>query len=352
VAAGQGASPLVAIGPHETDWNGLLVGAENALAIGAARSLATGGAGAPSRLVVYGPAGVGKSRLLEEIAEARRDERPEAIVTELGGDELVGWGPAAAAEPGGWAALRARLRGPELLVLDDLHALERRPAALDELAHTLDALDAAGAGAVVATREPPSAWARSLPRRLASRLLGGLVVRLDPPGPELRRRFLDRRARERGLAVASGVLDALAAAPAEGFGPLEGRLARVELAARVGRRPDDQVLVAIALDDEPTAEAPAIAAVARIVAAHYGLPAGALRGPSRRRAVAGPRAVALWLARDLCGAGPTELGRYFGRRDPATVRHACASAAARAAADPALAAFAAAARSRFGRSNV
>jgi chromosomal replication initiator protein len=48
------------------------------------------------------------------------------------------------------------------------------------------------------------------------------------------------------------------------------------------------------------------------------------------------------LARTLTGSSFAAIGAYFGDRDPATVRHACRAALERLAADPALAAVAAA----------
>ena len=55
----------------------------------------------------------------------------------------------------------------------------------------------------------------------------------------------------------------------------------------------------------------------------------------------------MYLARALTGQSYPAIGAYFGGRDPATVRHACRAAAARLAADPALAAVAAALRRRW-----
>jgi chromosomal replication initiator protein len=53
-----------------------------------------------------------------------------------------------------------------------------------------------------------------------------------------------------------------------------------------------------------------------------------------------PRHLAMHLSRILTGKSYQAIGTYFGGRDPATVRHACRAAAARLAADPALAAAA------------
>jgi chromosomal replication initiator protein len=55
------------------------------------------------------------------------------------------------------------------------------------------------------------------------------------------------------------------------------------------------------------------------------------------------------LARNLTGLSFQAIGTYFGGRDSATVRHACKAAAARLAADPALASASAALARRWSR---
>jgi chromosomal replication initiator protein len=83
-------------------------------------------------------------------------------------------------------------------------------------------------------------------------------------------------------------------------------------------------------------------AIARSVAARFGVRIRVLRGPSRRAAVAEARHLAMHLARTHTRSSFAAIGAYFGGRDPATVRHACRAAEARINADPALAAVVAA----------
>ena len=75
------------------------------------------------------------------------------------------------------------------------------------------------------------------------------------------------------------------------------------------------------------------------MAARFGVRLGDLRGHrAARRSVVEARHLAMHLARLATGLSFAAIGAYFGGRDPATVRHACRAAAARLAADPALAA--------------
>lgn len=322
--------------PATHPWDGFVVGPENNLAHASALALARGDGEGITPLVVHGPSGVGKSRLLAGLVSERLLRRPESAVAHVEAEAFAAACAEAASEPGGWGELRSRFRMLDLLVVEDLHALERAPLALEELSHTLDALDEAGAGVAVSARVGPGQWS-GWPRRLVNRLVGGLSVRIDPPGLASRRRYLLERARERGIGVAAEAVDSLAEA-ADGYRTLDGWLANLALAARVERKALDEKLVTPFLaEDGVTPPAPSVDEVARAVAARFGVKLRDLRSPSRRQSVAEPRHLAIHLARDLTGASYQTLGTYFGGRDPATVRHACKVAAERLAADPSLA---------------
>ena len=342
--------------PAPLPWDGYLTGPENALAHASALALARGEAAGVSPLVVFGPSGVGKSRLLEGLVGEWLTRRPGASVAHLSAESFASACAAATDRPGGWVELRDRFRSLGLFVLEDVHALERAPLALAELAPTLDALADAGASVAVSAREGPGQW-RGWPPRLVNRLVGGLAVRIEPPCLATRRRYLLDRARARGVALAADAVDLLAGA-ADGFRPLDGWLARLTLTARLERRPIDRPLAAATLaddlgtlpglDPDPSTVAPVtVDQIARAVAERFGVSPRDLRSGSRRTSLTVPRHLAMYLARDLTTLSFSAIGAYFGGRDPATVRHACQAAASRIAADPSLASAAAAVTLRW-----
>ncbi len=366
---GVGATPpaLAPTAAPVHPWDGYLTGPENELAMAAARAIARGEHAGLTPLVVHGPSGVGKSRLLAGLVAERLLRQPGAAVAHLDA-ETFGASYAEASSGGGsaadisaerqvegWSALRGRLRAVDLLILEDLEGLARVPSARDELAHTLDALEAAGASVAVSARTPPSTWPRrEWPGRLIGRLQGGLTVRIDPPGPSARRRYVLEHAGARGLLLQAGAVERLAGA-ADGYRTLEGWLARLALetrldgragtaAARTKARALDAAAVEIILADEVSLASSAVSidGIARSVAERLGVRLSVLRGPSRRASVVVARHLAMHLARMATGASFAAIGEYFGSRDPATVRHACRAAAGRIAEDPALAAVAAA----------
>lgn len=319
--------------PPAHPWDGYLIGPENSLAQAGAMALARGETAGFSPLVIHGPSGSGKSRLLAGLVAERLLRRPDSAVAHLEAEAFAAACAGASGRPGGWAEVRDRFRRLDLFVLDDLQALERTPWAMDELSHTLDALDEAGAAVAVAARSGPGQWS-GWPSRLANRLVGGLSVAIGPPSLESRRRYLLDRARQRGLALPAEVVEPLAEG-ADGYRTLEGWLARLEFAGRIERREVGPDLVESILRGDPV-EPPTLEAIARAVASKFGLTLRDLRGATRRAVVAEGRHLAMHLARRHTPLSFRAIGVYFGRRDPATVRHACEAAAARIADDPAL----------------
>jgi len=323
--------------PPAHPWDGYLIGPENALAQAGALAMARGETAGVSPLVVHGPSGSGKSRLLAGLVAERVLRRPGSAVAHLEAEAFAAACAGASGRPGGWAEVRERFRRLDLLALDDIQTLERTPWAMEELSHTLDALDAAGAAVAVSARSGPGRWSPGWPARLVGRLSAGLSVEIAPPSLESRRRYLLDRARARGLALSAEVVEPMAEA-ADGYRTLDGWLAQLALSSKVDRRGLDAALVAPILAGDPTDVGPTVDAIARAVAAAFGLRLREIRSPTRRAVVAEGRHLAMHLARLHTRASLRAIGDYFGGRDPATVRHACKAAEARLAADPALAA--------------
>jgi chromosomal replication initiator protein len=296
-----------------------------------------------SPLVLYGPAGAGKSRLLEGLVAEVISRRPDVVVAHLAAEAFASACAEAAGQSDGWRALRSRFRKLDLFVLDDLYALERAPLALGELAHTLDALTDAGAAVAVSARAGPGQWT-ALPRRLVNRLVGGLAVRVALPGLDMRRRYVLDQTRQLGLTLAAEAVEAMAAS-ADAYRTLDGLLARLAIEAKLqGTTKGQNQFVQAALAEVQTVPATELEHVVRNVAARFGVTVRDLRSSSRRRGLVVPRHLAISLAREATGLSFAVIGRYFGHRDAATVRHACQASAKRLAADTALAAVAAALR--------
>jgi chromosomal replication initiator protein len=203
---------------------------------------------------------------------------------------------------------------------------------------SIDSLIHRGALIIVTLRRDPQATPRLMPQ-LASRLAGGLVVKLATPGTLARHEIVRQAAASTGLRLTDGEVSHLAGdGIAHYVTSTKLRRAVLELAAatdfdRHASRPE--ALRAISdRDPEPKT---LFRLITIAVARHFAVPTAELKSKSRRKTVADARGLAMYLARQLTGASYAQLGRYFGGRDHTTVLHACRKIAAALADDVAFA---------------
>jgi chromosomal replication initiator protein len=359
----RSASSISAVLPHP--WDGYLSGPENELAIAAAQAMARGEHDGISPLVIYGPSGVGKSRLLAGLVTERLRRQPNSVVASLNAQAFVSACLEAAGIVGraGWSTLRGRFRSVDLFILEDLEGLERGPLARDELVHILNALEATGAAVAFSARTAPATWPnQAWPRRLIARLMGGLATCIAPPGLTSRRRYVFQHADLQGVALHAEAVEVLAQT-ADGYRTLEGWISRLALETRLkneqGRAQErersshirqqsrryksallDLHTVTTILADEHLLAKPLVTidVIARDVATRFGVQLRMMRGQSRRASTVRTRHIAMYLARTFTGMSFSAIGAYFSDRDPATVRYACKVIAGRLNVDPILAA--------------
>jgi len=148
-------------------------------AVAAARQVIARPGVAYNPLVVHGGDRSGKTHLLAAIGAAVAEERRGARVAYLSGADLSGE-ITQALHGHGLELWRRRYRSVDLLLLDDLEALEDDARTQEEVFYLLDSLLRTSVQVVVAARVPPSEL-RGVDERLRSRLEGGLVVDASAP---------------------------------------------------------------------------------------------------------------------------------------------------------------------------
>jgi hypothetical protein len=253
----------------------LVVGAANRLAATAARAVAEAPGSVYNPLFVYARPGLGKTHLLMAIAHAAVAIDPRLVVEYLTLDAFLE-SFAAAVASGQGEAYRRRFGDVGLLLLDDVQFLSQRREMQAELIRLIDMVQAAGRQIVLTSDRPP-AEIEGLDDRLIRRFAGGLVIDILAPDYETRVAILRRRAEDRGIAFASGVLEAVAAADIDNVRELIGALNRLIAYQAASDTPLDAVQARFVIGgaDARDAEPPVAPAAESPAGTPAGTPAGA-----------------------------------------------------------------------------
>ncbi|MFM8735119.1 MAG: DnaA ATPase domain-containing protein [Pirellulales bacterium] len=295
-----------------------VVGPSNRMAFGAVE-MALSRPGEITPLVIHGPSGVGKSHLLEATCDRAREMHPGGTVVSLSAEQFT-TAFLQALHGGGLPGFRRTCRGADILVIDDLQFFVGKKATVEELQHTIDALQRLGRQVVLACDREIDALTQLGPD-LLTRLRGGMVARMLSPDYEVRRGIVAALCGKRGLAVPDDVIHYVASMMTRHARELIGAVNRLEAASLMLGTPIALAMAEEALADlvRSSSRSLRLADIERAVCRAFGIDSGSLQSSRRARTVSHPRMLAMFLARKHTQAPLTEIGSYFGRRSHSTV---------------------------------
>ena len=303
-------------------------GSSNRVSLAAAKTIAEAGSGAVrfNPLFVHATVGLGKTHLLQAIANAAV-QNPRGLRVVYLTAEYFMWRFATAIRDNDALTLKDSLRNIDLLIIDDMQFLQGKMIQ-HEFCHLLNMLlDSAKQVVVAADRAP---WElESLDPRVRSRLQGGVAIEVEAPDYEMRLEILKRRldaARQDdpSLEIPAELLSHVARNVTASGRELEG--AFNQLIFRRSFEPNltvervDELLAHLVGSGEPRRVR--IEDIQRIVARHYNVSRQELVSNRRTRVIVKPRQIAMYLSKTLTPRSFPEIGRRFGGRDHTTVLHA------------------------------
>ncbi len=315
-------------------FDSFIVGKPNEFAYACARRVAEKPASQGfNPLFLYGGVGLGKTHLMHAIAwelthpapsaDGSDDRRRPVSVAYMSAEKFM-YRFIAAIRSKSTMEFKEELRSVDVLMVDDLQFLIGKDATQEEFFHTFNALVDAGKQIVVSSDKSPSDLS-GLEDRVRTRLGCGMVADLHATTFELRMSILEAKATRAGVPVPHKVMEFLSHKITSNIRELEGALNRLIAHANLfGRNvtldATQEVLHDIlkAHDRRVTIEE-----IQRRVAEHYNIRLTDMSSARRARAVARPRQVAMYLAKQLTSRSLPEIGRKFGNRDHTTVMHAC-----------------------------
>ncbi len=325
-----------ALDPRFTFEN-FVVGKPNELAHAAARRVADATAVTFNPLFLYGGVGLGKTHLMHALAWQIRKNDPNRKVLYLSAEKFM-YQFIRALRFKDTMAFKQQFRSVDVLMIDDVQFISGKDSTQEEFFHTFNALVDQNRQVIISADKSPSDL-EGMEERLRSRLGWGLVADIHPTTYELRLGILQAKADALQATIPMKVLEFLAHKITSNVRELEGALNRIVAHAELVGRSISLETTQEVLHDLLRANdrRVTIDEIQKRVAEHYNIRVADMHSARRARAVARPRQIAMYLAKQLTARSLPEIGRKFGGRDHTTVMHAVKKVDELRATDPSFA---------------
>ena len=320
------AAPCLPLNDHYM-FETYLEGHSNRLAKVSAMAVAAQPGEAYNPLFIYGGPGLGKSHLLQAIAQVIKRTRATLSVAYVSGEYFTQHYYAAIRDHS-TETFRRQYRGVDVWLVDDIQFIAGKDHTKEEFFHTFNALYQTGKQIVIASDRSPREL-HSLDERLRSRFQSGLIADINPPDISTRLAFLHRLRESSNAAIPDDVLHYIADAIQSNMRTLEGALTRLIAYSSIMNIPVTAELAQGVLGEYFIAKPirsrkVTIDEVIATVCQRFGTTAAVIKGPARNKDIVLARHVAMHLCRDLLPEINTvHLGAAFGGRDHTTILHGC-----------------------------
>jgi len=324
----SGGSPRIYQRPTDIDpkytFETFVVGKSNQMASAACIAVAERPAAAYNPLFLYGGVGLGKTHLMQAIANTILAKNPSARVYYMSSEKFTNE-MIFSIQHSKTMEFKNKYRNADLLLIDDVQFLAGKETTQEEFFHTFNALYDARKQIVLTSDRPPKEI-RLLEERLVSRFHWGLLADIQRPDLETRVAILRKKAELEKVHLPEDVANLIAENVLSNIRELEGSLIRLVAFAGLMKTEITLSLARQVLQDfirnenEKRVDAPTII---KHVADRFGTSTEAIRGKRRTNAIVVPRQVAMYLCRTLTSMPLTEIGRSFGGKDHTTVLYAC-----------------------------
>ncbi|NWG30437.1 MAG: chromosomal replication initiator protein DnaA [Rhodocyclaceae bacterium] len=304
-------------------FNTLVTGRSNDLARAAAQQVAMNPGASYNPLFIYGGVGLGKTHLVHALGNEVLRHAPNKVIRYIHAEDYYS-DVIRAYQQKSFDTFKRTYRSLDVLLIDDIQFFNGKARTQEEFFYVFNALVEAKKQIVITCDTYPKDI-QGLEERLISRFDWGLTVQIEPPELEMRVAILKKKAASESIELGDDVAFLIAKNLRSNVRELEGALKKVLAFARFHNREINLELAKEALKDILGAHNRQITLelIQKTVADYFKIKVADMYSKKRTRAIARPRQVAMWLARDLTPHSLPEIGEAFGGRDHTTVLHAC-----------------------------
>ena len=326
---------------YDLTFDTFVVGPSNRFAHAACQAVASQPATLYNPLFIYGNSGLGKTHLLNAIANEFKKNYPDRSVvyakSEAFTNEII-----EAIARGTTPAFREKYRKADLFLMDDIQFIAGKISVQEEFFHTFNTLYEAKKQIVLTSDRPPKDIS-TLDDRLKTRFEWGLTADVQPPEFETRIAIIIRKAESVGLDIPETVCEYIANRLKNNIRQLEGAVKKLRAFHLLENKPINIATAQAAISDIINNNQPAPVTVDKIieeVARTYSgnVPGGItpedIRSQKRSANISTARQLSMYIAREITQMSMVEIGQTFGGRDHSTVVYAIRQAEKNIKKDP------------------
>ncbi len=309
-------------------FDSFVVGNSNKFVCAAAKSVASAPGENFNPLYIYGGTGLGKTHLMQAIANEIAEKKPSLKVlyttSEKFLNDYVESLYSSKKGEGKEARFRNHYRNVDVLLIDDIQFWAGKYGVQEAFFHTFNELFSQNKQIVISS-DCPAKDLTTLEERLRTRFEGGLIADIQPPDLETKIAILKRKALEKKYLVPDDVLAFLAKTSDSNVRTLEGRLNKVIFASKLREEPITMTLAATALEqainveeqEEVTPEA-----IIRATCSYFSITKEDLLSRNKRQELVRARQICIYLMCDMLTLPLVSVGKEMGGKDHSTVIYA------------------------------
>lgn len=291
------------------------------------RSVAMSVADKPGRafnpLFIHGASGVGKTHLVNAIGCKIKEIHPELRVLYISAHLFQVQYTDSILQKSFNDFMRF-YQSIDVLIIDDIQEIAGLQKTQNAFFHIFNHLHLNGKQLIMTSDRSPMQL-KGMEERLITRFKWGLTAEIEKPDLELRKNILRSKTHRDGLKFPEEVINYIAEHVDASVRDLEGIVVSMMAHSTINNTDIDLSLARRIIGDFSDFEKHPITIdeIIKKVSDFYGVEPNSINTRSRKREVVQVRQVAMFLAKKYLDMSTSKIGQYIGKRDHATVLHAC-----------------------------